>query len=686
MDGNGSDIIAISPAQQKTARGRMYRMAAIVVSELHKYYGTNHVLKGITFQVFNNEKVGLLGSNGAGKTTLFRILAGILHYESGSAIIPSARKVGLLEQIPEYPREYTGKDVLETAFANIFAMKTELQALNRQLEENLAPDREAVLLKRYGAVQSAFEAAGGYVTDSTAARVCNGLGISTDMLANPFICLSGGEKTRINLGRIILEQPDMLLLDEPTNHLDIASAEWLEEYIREFKGTVIAISHDRYFLDRTVSRIIEIVNGTAEFYEGNYTYYVNEKEARFQQKLGAYEQEQKKIRQLEAAALRMHDWARGSDNPALHRRAFSIEKRIDRMEVTDKPVKGRKLNTGFKENRFMGNDAVVIKNLYKSYGDKHVADGLSLEITKDERIALIGCNGCGKTSLIRMITGEETYDSGYLRVGESIRFGILHQHVSFTEPLYTVLDTARHELVLSEEAARNRLAAFNFRGDDVFKRVEALSGGEKSWLKLCLLMQQDINMLVLDEPTNHLDIESREWIEKAVSCFKGTLLFVSHDRYFISRFATRICEMESGRIIDFRGTYDEYRLYRMRAAAAAAAAAEAAATAEAAVVTRIAKDEAAVSGEDASRLLLTKTGSGHRSKENRSLSAKVIDIEKNIKSIEERISQIETEEEQYQSDYEKLQSLMEERIRLEAETDKLYHEWDMLNNGLGNDK
>ncbi|MDD5602624.1 MAG: ABC-F family ATP-binding cassette domain-containing protein, partial [Eubacteriales bacterium] len=634
-------------------------MAAVDVSELHKYYGTNHVLKGISFQVYNNEKIGLLGSNGAGKTTLFKVMAGTLPYEGGTAAIPSALKIGLLEQIPEYPSGFTGRDVLETAFSAIFSMKAELRELSMQLEANPGTKREVQILKRYGEVQSAFETAGGYVTAVTEARICNGLGISKEMLDNPFRLLSGGEKTRINLGRIILEQPDMLLLDEPTNHLDMESVEWLEEYIREFRGTVIAISHDRYFLDRTVSRIIEIVDGTAEFYEGNYSYYVKEKESRRIQKLEAYEQEQKKVRQLEAAARRMHDWARGSDNPALHKRAFAIEKRIERLETAEKPVKKRNISTGFKGTRFRGNDAVVIKNLYKSYGDIRIAEGLHLAVTKDERVALIGCNGCGKTSLIRMIAGLEDPDSGYIKTGEGVKAGILHQNVVFEKPQYTVLDTVRHELILSEEAARNRLAAYNFRADDVLKRVEVLSGGEKSRLKLCILMQHDINMLILDEPTNHLDIESREWIEKAISGFTGTLIFVSHDRYFIGRFATRICEMSGGRITDFRGTYDEYRQYRMKTIVAFNSASGIAPGNEPNKVSSTVSDKSSGSA------------AGYRNNRSRSLSTKASEIEKSIEDLEESMKQLCAEEEKNQSDYEKLQSLMEEKGRIAGEIEAL---------------
>jgi ATPase subunit of ABC transporter with duplicated ATPase domains len=306
-------------------------MITISVNELNKYYGANHVLRGLSFEVFEGERVGLLGKNGAGKSTLFKILAGLENYEGGFVSIPSGVKVGVLDQIPKYPENYTVLDVLMTAFDNLIKLKSEMN----ELEKAMAVSTDEKLIKRYGQIQSSFENQGGYTMESEIAKVCNGLGVNQEMQQRPFNLLSGGEKTKINLGRILLNNTNVLLLDEPTNHLDIASTEWIEGFLTQYKGTVIVITHDRYFLDTVVNRIIEINDGKAELFQGNYSYYVDEKEARYLQQLAQYEQEQKKIKQLEEAARKLHEWANNSDNPLMHRKAFAIEKRIERMNAID---------------------------------------------------------------------------------------------------------------------------------------------------------------------------------------------------------------------------------------------------------------------------------------------------------------------------------------------------------------
>jgi ATP-binding cassette subfamily F protein 3 len=391
----------------------------ISVQELEKYYGAEHILKGLNFEIYRGEKVGLLGRNGAGKTTIFKILSGIEDYDSGNVNVSC--RVGILDQIPEYPEKYTVIDVLKTAFDRLYNLKNEM----KNLEGLMSQTHDKFLIKKYGILQTEFEAMGGYTINSDIAKVCNGLGIDESMQERLFIQLSGGEKTRINLGRIILQNPDILLLDEPTNHLDIEMVEWLEDYLIQYKSTVLVISHDRYFLDRIVKRIIEIVDGKAEFYEGNYSYYVKEKEERYLQKLQQYEQKQKKIRQLEEAAKRMHDWARRADNPSLHRRAFSIEKRIEKMGKIQKPFKEKGLSTSFKETKFSSSDVILIKDLFKAYSDRIIVDNLNLIVRRGDRIALIGSNGCGKTTLLKLITAEETPDSGFVRIGVSTNYVFL---------------------------------------------------------------------------------------------------------------------------------------------------------------------------------------------------------------------------------------------------------------------
>ena len=537
-------------------------MIEISVSNVKKSFEIgNNILDGITFQIETGERVGLLGRNGAGKSTLFKILTGELEPDEGGVVIAKNSRIGLISQIPVYPEGYTVDDVLHTAFARHQKLAEEMEKLAAAMA---AGDSSPQTLRRYGELSAKFEGIGGYDTDTAVDKVANGLSIPPEMRSQPFDSLSGGEKTRVNLGRLILEDTDILLLDEPTNHLDLHAVEWLEEYVRRFKGTVVAISHDRYFLDRTISRVIEILDGKAEFYPGNYTYYAIEKERRYQEKLKQYEKEQAKIKQLQEAADKLHLWAfMGADK--LHKRAFSMERRIERIRQTEKPTKARAMTQRFGEREFSGDEVMHIKDLEKSFGDRRLFHDLNLLVEGGERIALIGDNGTGKSTLLKILMGEEQPDEGRVRFGPTVRIAYLPQIIHFDNPQRNLVDTmlyAKHGI--TTQAARDRLGAFNFRGEDVFKPVSVLSGGEQSRLRLCMLMDEEINLLILDEPTNHLDIASREWIEEAVEAYEGALLFVSHDRYFINRFATRIWELENGVITDYPVSFPRYREIKER--------------------------------------------------------------------------------------------------------------------------
>lgn len=527
------------------------------------------ILDGLTFQIDTGERVGLLGRNGAGKTTLFKILTGELDYDSGTVQIASGRRVGLISQIPVYPAGYTVEGVLQTAFARMFRMKDEMDALALRMEQGASDE---ATLRRYGELNARFEGLGGWDTDTAVNKVANGLSISDEMRTRLFERLSGGEKTRVNLGRLILEDTDVLLLDEPTNHLDLQATEWLEEYLRKFRGTVVTISHDRYFLDRTVTRIIEIQDGKAEFYSGNYSFYAIEKERRYQERMKQYLKEQAKIQQLEKAAEQMHLWA-FMGNDALHKRAFSMEKRIERMRTTQKPTKARRLEARFQSREFKGDEVLQIKGVSKAFGERRLFEDVYLRVEGGERIALLGENGTGKTTLLNMLVGLDSPDAGMIRLGPSVKAAYLPQVIHFAHPERSILDTMLYELDITPQSARNRLAAYQFTGEDVFKSVSVLSGGELSRLRLCMLMDESINLLILDEPTNHLDIDSREWLEQAVEEFDGTLLFVSHDRYFINRFATRVWELEDHAITDYPMGFMQYRQVREEAHRAAQAAA-----------------------------------------------------------------------------------------------------------------
>ena len=532
-------------------------MIDIQVQELVKSFDLEkRILDGLTFQVDTGERLGILGSNGAGKTTLFRLLTGELTPDSGQISIASGRRLGLISQIPVVPAGFTVEDVLRSAFDRMAALGREMEALAQAMA---AGDDSPKTLKRYGDISARFEALGGYDTDTAVNKVANGLRISAAMRTQPFDLLSGGEKTRVNLGRLILEDTDILLLDEPTNHLDLQATEWLEEYLKSFHGTVLTISHDRYFLDRTVTRIIEIVDGKAAFYSGNYSFYYVEKERRYQEQLKQYEKEQAKIAQLEKSAEQLRMFAfKGNDKT--YRRAISMEKRIARMNTTVKPTKAKRMDARFASREFRGDEVLQLRGVTKAFGDRTLFEEIYLHVVPGERIALLGENGTGKTTLLNMIMNRESVDGGVIRTGPSVRTAYLPQIIHFDHPERSMVDTMIYEKKnMSATSARNRLAAYDFRGEDVFKSVAVLSGGELSRLRLCMLMDEEINFLILDEPTNHLDIASREWIEEAVEAFEGTLLFVSHDRYFIDRFATRIWELADGTITDYPMNFAQYR-------------------------------------------------------------------------------------------------------------------------------
>ena len=630
-------------------------MIDISVSNLVKEFEVGHkILDGLTFQVDTGERVGLLGPNGCGKTTLLRILTGVMDYDEGDVVIAPGKRMGLISQIPVYPAGYTVEDVLATAFEPLREMAREMAALAEQMGEGTDP----ALLARYDKLTAAFEAAGGYETDTKTNKVCNGLTIPQSMREQLFDKLSGGEKTRVNLARLILEDTDILLLDEPTNHLDLRATEWLEEYLEKFKGTVLTVSHDRYFLDQVVDRIVEIQEGRAEFYEGNYSFYAVEKERRYEEKLRQYEKEQAKIEQLEKAAAQMRIWAYSGMDKTF-KRVKSMEKRIERMRVTDRPKKERKMEVRFGEREFRGDEVLTIKGLTKSFGDRTLFANLGLEVEGGERIGLLGDNGSGKTTLLKLILGEEEPDSGKIRMGPTVRTGYLPQHVHFDHPERNLVDTLIYDQDCTAQTARNRLAAFKFRGEDVFKPVSALSGGEQSRLRLCMLMDEKINLLILDEPTNHLDIQSREWIEEAVEEYEGNLLFVSHDRYFIERFASRIWMLENGQITDFRGGYQDYLAAKARGAAGKSAS-DAQAPAEKAPEPKEKKEKPKRPGGT------------------KNLEKEVAAAERAVGKAEEQMDQLEQQIQEAAADYLKLQELYEQREALEEEILKLYGTWETL--------
>ena len=624
-------------------------MIDISVSSLVKSFelGKN-ILDGLTFTVNSGERVGILGHNGCGKTTLFRILAGEIGWDEGEVMVAPSKRLGLISQIPVYPDGWTTEDVLRSAHKRLYGISDRLDELGLLMEHDQSP----ALLQEYDRLSDDFRRLGGYDMDTARNRVANGLDIPAAMREQPFDSLSGGEKTRVNLARLILEDTDILLLDEPTNHLDLHATEWLEDYLLHFKGTVLSISHDRWFIDRVAQRCIEIVDGKAEFYSGGYSFYLEERQRRFEEKMRKYEKDQAKIEQLTRAAEQMHLWA-FMGNDKLHKRAFSMEKRIEKLSHTEKPTEQKKLSVKFRQREFEGDEVLVMEGLSKSFGEKKLFSGLDLTVTGGERIALIGDNGTGKSTLVKLIMGDETPDAGYVYRGPAVRTAYLPQMVSFSVPERSAYDTMLYDCRCQPQEARDRLAAFGFRGDDVFTPVGTLSGGEKSRLRLCMLMGTDINFLILDEPTNHLDIASREWMEDALSDYEQTLLFVSHDRYFIEKFATRIWALADGRITDFRGGYSEFCQWRDRQE-----------------VFRQ-NERAAQKKKEPKAEPKKKPVQGN--------DKAIAKAEREIAKLEAKIAALDAEAEANGSDYQKLMELSAEREGLENELLELYEQWEELN-------
>ncbi len=540
-------------------------MADISINGLNKFFGETQILRDITFDIFPGEKVAIVGPNGAGKTTLFRILTGEITYDSGTVSIAKDRTVGIINQIPVFEPGATVEEVLRSAFHRIRAVREQMAELEKQMQTSTDP----VLLTRYGALQQELETLGGYTLDVEVDKVCNGLEISRDMRTQQFEVLSGGEKTRVNLARIILENTDILLLDEPTNHLDLDAVEWLGNFLDSYEGTVVTISHDRYFLDQCCERIIELFEGRADFYAGSYSYYAEERQLRYERRMAEHQNQLEAVKRLEDQSRKMHQW--GTEK--MHKRAFSIDRRIARMTVADRPKKQKKLSMTFGDPDYETEEVLKVRGICKSFDGREILHDVTFNVKNGEKVAILGDNGTGKTTLLNIILGLEPADDGSVKKGDGLKPAYLPQVVTFENENRTLVDTLIYDKNVTPQTARNRLGRFQFSGEDQLKTVAKLSGGEKSRLRLCELMYDKLNMLVLDEPTNHLDILAREWIEEAVEGFTGTLLFVSHDRYFVSRFASRIIVLMEDGYVDFTGNYEQYLAFREKKAAERAAAA-----------------------------------------------------------------------------------------------------------------
>jgi ATP-binding cassette subfamily F protein 3 len=535
-------------------------------NRVSKILGGNPVLSEVSFEIKAGDRIGLVGPNGCGKTTLLRLLAGLDIPDSGDIFTAKGAKTGYLAQIPEADEKFAVLDVLRLPFEELFRLEARMQELAEQMSDpSLSADDLNRIMNRYQLCQEEFEKRGGYEIDSRVRRVVHGLNIPENTLDQPFGLLSGGEKTKVGLAQILLAEPDLLLLDEPTNHLDLEAVEWLEEYLSSFRGAVVVVSHDRYFLDRVVNRIIDLENGKSTLYHGNYSSYVHEKEERLLAEFAAYQEQQKKIKKMKETIKRLREWANQANPPnaGLHRRASSMEKALERMEKLERPVLERKkMALAFSSREKSGQLVFRLENVYKEFGNRLILDGVNLQVRKGERVAIVGKNGTGKTTLLRILLGEESADLGETSVGPSVKAGYLSQNGWEGDPEMTVLEAFREEVPVEEGKARHILARFLFYGHAVFKKVRDLSGGERMRLRLAQLMHQDVNALILDEPTNHLDIDSREVLEDALERFPGTILAVSHDRYFLNKLFAPVCWLENGTLTRYEGNYDEAKRKR----------------------------------------------------------------------------------------------------------------------------
>ena len=536
-------------------------MIEIELNKIKKNYGLRNVLDGFSLQLKTGEKVALIGQNGSGKSTILKIIAKQESIDSGTINIRSGAKIGILNQIYENEKEdISVEDFLYKSFEEILKIEKKLNKLETQMSTEANTDKLEKLINEYGRTQERFSLIGGYETQEKFNKICSRFYINKDLLKQNYNLLSGGEKTRVNLAKLLLTQPDILLLDEPTNHLDIHSLEFLEELILKYKGTVLIVSHDRYFLDKVINKTVLLENGKENIYYGNYSYFLKEDERRTLTQFENYKNQQKQIEKMKESITTLRKFGELAGNEMFFKRAKNIEKRLEKMEIIDRVDLNKKaLDLKFNIKSRSGNDVLKIENLEKKFDQKVIFKDANLTLNYGEKVALIGENGSGKSTLIKIILGQDTNFDGNLKLGTAIKFGYISQNIIFEDNDKTVLDYFLEGNNFSETEARNKLARYGFRKENVFKRVGKLSGGEKVRIILMKLIQKDINFLILDEPTNHIDINTREILEEALKEYKGTVLFISHDRFFINAIANRILNIEDCKIKSYYGNYDDFK-------------------------------------------------------------------------------------------------------------------------------
>ena len=539
-------------------------MIEIELNNIKKNYGLKNVLDGVSFEVKTGERIALIGSNGAGKSTILKIIKGEENQDSGTVNIRKNATIEMLNQIYKTEsKDMLVADFMQLGFDNIIKLEDSMKELEKEMS-SISNDKIQKILNKYGRIQEEYIAIGGYEMQEKYKRICSGFKFNENILNKQYNVLSGGEKTIVNFAKILLKNPSILLLDEPTNHLDIETLLWLEDFLISYKGTILMVSHDRYFLDKVATKTILLEEGREKIYFGNYSYYLEEDEKRTLAQFEVYKNQQKKIEKMQESIQVLRRFGEKTQNEKFYKRAKSIEKRLEKMQVIDKGYlekESLKLELNLKEQS--GNDVVSIKDLSKQYTNKIIFDKMNLNIIYGEKIALIGKNGTGKSTLIKIILGQEGF-SGNMKIGSSVKIGYIPQEIKFENDDETILEYFIKSYNGSETKARTILAKFMFRRENVLKKIGKLSGGEKVRLMLAKMIQKDVNFLILDEPTNHIDIETREVLEESIKNYRGTVLFVSHDRYFINEIASRIIEINDNKINSYIGNYDDYQRKNLR--------------------------------------------------------------------------------------------------------------------------